>query len=39
MTADRQAELRRNIRKTALILAGVAAFFYFGFILLGVLRG
>jgi len=39
MIADRQAELRSRIRKTALILAGVAAMFYFGFILLGVLRG
>lgn len=29
---------KRGIRKTALILAGVAVFFYLGFILLGVLR-
>ena len=31
-------ENRRAIRRTALILAGVAALFYFGFILAGVLR-
>ena len=39
MTADREAELRRRIRKSALMLAGVAALFFFGFILAGVLRG
>ena len=29
---------KREIRKTALILGGIAVFFYLGFILLGVLR-
>jgi uncharacterized membrane protein (DUF485 family) len=32
------SEQRRNIRRTALIMAGIALAFYFGFILLGVLR-
>lgn len=39
MIEERDPELRRSIRKSALLLAGVAAFFFFGFILLGVLRG
>jgi len=34
----RDSEQRRNIRRTALIMAGIALAFYFGFILLGVLR-
>lgn len=29
---------RRSIRRTALVLLGIVLFFYFGFILLGVLR-
>jgi hypothetical protein len=33
-----KADNRSGIRKTALILAGVALMFYLGFILLGVLR-
>jgi uncharacterized membrane protein (DUF485 family) len=32
------SEQRRNIRRTALIMAGIALAFYFGFILMGVLR-
>ena len=39
MSEERSPELQRNIRKTALILAAVAALVYFGFILSGVLRG
>ena len=31
-------ERKRNIRRTALIVAGIALAFYVGFILLGVLR-
>jgi len=31
-------EQRRNIRRTALIMAGIAVAFYVGFILMGVLR-
>jgi len=38
MMAERDAESRRNIRKSALLLVGVAALFFFGFILMGVLR-
>ena len=37
MTRD-DSEQRRNIRKTALIMAGIAVAFYVGFILMGVLR-
>lgn len=37
MTRD-DSEQRRNIRRTALIMAGIAVAFYLGFILLGVLR-
>ena len=33
----RSDEQRRAIRRTALIMAGVALAFYFGFILMGVL--
>jgi len=36
--SDVDQETKRNIRRTALILAAVAAVFYFGFILVGVLR-
>jgi len=32
------AEQKRNIRRTALIMAAIAFAFYFGFILMGVLR-
>ena len=35
---ERDAEQRRNIRRTALIMAGIAVTFYLGFILMGVLR-
>jgi len=31
-------EKRKNIRRTALIMAGIAIAFYVGFILMGVLR-
>ena len=34
----RTPEQRRAIRRTALIVAGVALVFYFGFIMMGVLR-
>jgi hypothetical protein len=34
----RSAEQRRAIRRTALIVAGIALMFYFGFIMMGVLR-
>lgn len=34
----RSDEQRRNIRRTALIVGGIAVAFYLGFILLGVLR-
>ena len=37
MMAD-QSEKRRNIRRTALIMGGIALAFYIGFILMGVLR-
>jgi len=37
MTRD-DSEQRRNIRRTALIMAGIAVAFYLGFILLGVMR-
>jgi len=37
MSAD-NARQRRNIRRTALIMAGIAVAFYVGFILVGVLR-
>jgi cell division protein FtsB len=33
-----EQERRRNIRRTALIVAAVAFAFYFGFIAIGVLR-
>ena len=33
-----EEERRRNIRRTALIIAGIAAMFYVGFILMGVLQ-
>jgi hypothetical protein len=32
------SEQRKNIRRTALIMAGIAIAFYLGFILMGVLR-
>ena len=32
------AEQRKNIRRTALIMGGIALAFYLGFILMGVLR-
>ena len=35
---DRRDETGRGIRRTTLILVGVAVAFYLGFILLGVLR-
>ncbi len=35
---QRTPEQRRNIRRTALIVAGIAVTFYLGFILMGVLR-
>ncbi len=34
----RSAEQKRAIRRTALIMAGVALAFYIGFIMMGVLR-
>jgi len=37
MTRD-NSEQRRAIRRTALIMAGIAIAFYVGFILMGVLR-
>ena len=37
MTRD-DSEQRRNIRRTALLMAGIAVAFYVGFILMGVLR-
>jgi len=37
VTAD-NADRRRNVRRTTIILVTVAAAFYFGFILIGVLR-
>jgi len=36
MTRDKQQ--RRNIRRTALIMAAIAVSFYLGFILMGVIR-
>jgi len=33
-----EQERKRNIRRTALIVAGIALAFYVGFIMLGVLR-
>ena len=36
--SGRDAEQRRNIRRTALIMGGIAVAFYLGFILMGVLR-
>ena len=33
-----EADKRKNVRRTALILFAVAATFYIGFILIGVLR-
>jgi hypothetical protein len=35
---QRTPEQRRNIRRTALIMGGIALAFYLGFILMGVLR-
>jgi hypothetical protein len=32
------SQQRKNIRRTALIMAGIAIAFYLGFILMGVLR-
>jgi hypothetical protein len=37
VTSD-EADQKRRIRRTALIVAGIAIAFYVGFILLGVLR-
>jgi hypothetical protein len=37
MTAD-DAGRRRRVRRSALILAGIAIAFYLGFIMMGVLR-
>jgi len=37
VTIDEQ-QRRRNVRRTAFIMAGIALAFYLGFILLGVLR-
>jgi len=37
VTVD-EPQRRKNVRRTALIMAAIAAAFYFGFILLGVLR-
>jgi hypothetical protein len=37
MTRD-DSEQRKNIRRTALIMGGIAVAFYLGFILMGVLR-
>jgi hypothetical protein len=37
VTIDEQ-QRRKNIRRTALIMGGIALAFYLGFILLGVLR-
>ena len=34
----RSAEQKRAIRRTALIMAGIAVAFYVGFIMMGVLR-
>jgi hypothetical protein len=33
-----EQERRRNIRRTTLVVAGIALAFYIGFILIGVLR-
>lgn len=35
---DVNAEQRRNIRKTVLVLTAIALTFYIGFILMGVMR-
>jgi len=35
---QRTPEQRRNIRRTALIMGGIAVAFYLGFILMGVLK-
>jgi uncharacterized membrane protein (DUF485 family) len=35
---DRDEETRKGIRRTALILTAIALAFYFGFILMGVLK-
>jgi hypothetical protein len=35
---NNDAERRKNVRRTALIMAGIAVAFYLGFILMGVLR-
>jgi len=32
------SEQRKNIRRTALVMAGIAIAFYVGFILMGILR-
>jgi len=36
--SDFDADRRKNVRRTALIIGGIAVAFYLGFILLGVLR-
>ena len=36
--SDRRDKTRSGIRRTTLVLVGIALFFYLGFILLGVLR-
>ncbi len=38
MTANDAEQQRKNIRRTAIIVSGIAIAFYLGFILLGVLR-
>lgn len=37
MTSD-DAERRKNVRRTAIIMTSIAVVFYLGFILMGVLR-
>jgi uncharacterized membrane protein (DUF485 family) len=39
ITAPAERALRRRVRRTALLLAAVAAAFYFGFIILTLVRG
>ena len=39
MSTDEQAERRRRVKRTAVVLALVAAAFYFGFIALMIFRG
>jgi hypothetical protein len=38
MTSSHTPQQRKGIRKTAIILVAIALAFYFGFILIGVLR-